>query len=320
MADALINFVVKWSAKEYVINVHKEGTVLCLKKAIEVETGVKVERQKLLNLKFKGKSAEDAVKLSGLDLKVGFKIMMMGSLEQDITTASTIPETVDEIINDLDMTEEEIALENREEYLSKIAKRVENYEIKLLNEPRHGKKLLVLDIDYTLFDHRSAAETGNELMRPFLHEFLTAAYDDYDIMIWSATSMKWIEEKMKLLGVSTNQNYKILGYLDYLAMISVHMDKYGLLDVKPLAVIWGKFAGIYSSKNTIMFDDIRRNFLMNPQNGLRIRAFRDAHQNRDKDRELLYLAQYLKDIAPLEDMSHLNHRSWEKYRPSKKHK
>lgn len=320
MADALISFVVKWSAKEYAIHVDKEGTVLCLKKAIEVETGVKVERQKLLNLKFKGKPAEDAVKLSSLDLKVGFKIMMMGSLEQDITTASTVPEIVDEIINDLDMTEEEIALENREEYLSKIAKRVDSYEIKLLNEPRQGKKLLVLDIDYTLFDHRSAAETGNELMRPFLHEFLTAAYDDYDIMIWSATSMKWIEEKMKLLGVLTNQNYKILGYLDYLAMISVHMDKYGLLDVKPLAVIWGKFSGIYSSKNTIMFDDIRRNFLMNPQNGLRIRAFRDAHQNRDKDRELLYLAQYLKDIAPLEDMSHLNHRSWEKYRPSKKHK
>ncbi len=92
------------------------------------------------------------------------------------------------------------------------------------------------------------------------------------------------------------------------------------MKVKPLAVIWGKFAGVYTSKNTIMFDDIRRNFLMNPQNGLRIRAFRDAHQNRDKDRELIYLAQYLKDIAPLEDMSHLNHRSWEKYRPSKKHK
>nr|SVE75905.1 EOG090X0A5K [Daphnia hispanica] len=320
MADALISFVVKWSAKEYTILVDKEGTVSCLKKAIEVETGVKIERQKLLNLKFKGKPAEDGLKLNNLDLKVGFKIMMMGSLEQDITTASTVPEIVDEIVNDLDLTEEEIALENREEYLTKIAKRVDSYEIKLLNEPRQGKKLLVLDIDYTLFDHRSAAETGNELMRPFLHEFLTAAYDDYDIMIWSATSMKWIEEKMKLLGVSTNQNYKILGYLDYLAMISVHMDKYGLLDVKPLAVIWGKFVGTYSSKNTIMFDDIRRNFLMNPQNGLRIRAFRDAHQNRDKDRELLYLAQYLKDIAPLEDMSHLNHRSWEKYRPSKKHK
>ena len=50
-------------------------------------------------------------------------------------------------------------------------------------------------------------------------------------MIWSATSMKWIEEKMKLLGVSTNQSYKITSYLDYLAMISVHVPKHGLLDV-----------------------------------------------------------------------------------------
>lgn len=49
-------------------------------------------------------------------------------------------------------------------------------QINILNEPREGKKLLVLDIDYTLFDHRSVAETGNELMRPYLHEFLTDAY------------------------------------------------------------------------------------------------------------------------------------------------
>lgn len=52
-----INVVVKWSAKEYEIAVpNSTGTVLCLKKAIEVKTGVKVERQKLLNLKFKGNS------------------------------------------------------------------------------------------------------------------------------------------------------------------------------------------------------------------------------------------------------------------------
>lgn len=46
----------------------------------------------------------------------------------------------------------------------------------MLNDPRPGKKLLVLDIDYTLFDHRSAAESGLELMRPYLHDFLESAY------------------------------------------------------------------------------------------------------------------------------------------------
>lgn len=46
--------------------------------------------------------------------------MMMGSLEEDITSAITAPTTVDDVVNDLDLTEEEIALENREEYIAKV--------------------------------------------------------------------------------------------------------------------------------------------------------------------------------------------------------
>ena len=53
-----------------------------------------------------------------------------------------------------DPQEEEVALQDKEIYLEKIAKRVRDYEVKILNPSRENKKLLVLDIDYTLFDHR----------------------------------------------------------------------------------------------------------------------------------------------------------------------
>lgn len=56
--------------------------------------------------------------------------------------------------------DEEIAIENQEVYLNKVARRVKEYEVKILNELRPGKKLLVLDIDYTLFDHRTTAQSG----------------------------------------------------------------------------------------------------------------------------------------------------------------
>ena len=58
------------------------------------------------------------------------------------------------------------------------------------NKKRPGKKCLVLDIDYTLFDLGSSAERPDELARPHLHSFLAACYEHYDILIWSATSMK----------------------------------------------------------------------------------------------------------------------------------
>ncbi|XP_060219802.1 ubiquitin-like domain-containing CTD phosphatase 1 isoform X3 [Meriones unguiculatus] len=223
------------------------------------------------------------------------------------------PPDNDDVINDFEIEDEVVEVENREENLLKVSRRVKEYKVEVLNPPREGKKLLVLDVDYTLFDHRSCAETGVELMRPYLHEFLTSAYEDYDIVIWSATNMKWIEAKMKELGVSTNANYKITFMLDSAAMITVHTPRRGLIDVKPLGVIWGKFSEFYSKKNTIMFDDIGRNFLMNPQNGLKIRPFMKAHLNRDKDKELVKLTQYLKEIAKLDDFLELNHKYWERY-------
>ena len=75
----------------------------------------------------------------------------------------------------------------------KLQKRILSATVKQLNAPRPGKKCLVLDIDYTLFDMKSVAERPDELARPFLRHMLSTVYQHYDIVIWSATSMRWIE-------------------------------------------------------------------------------------------------------------------------------
>lgn len=61
-----------------------------------------------------GKVPDDECQISALKLKNGFKIMMMGSLEKDIEDASAPPEEMPEVVNDLDIEEEEIAIESRE--------------------------------------------------------------------------------------------------------------------------------------------------------------------------------------------------------------
>ncbi|KAF7490617.1 Ubiquitin-like domain-containing CTD phosphatase 1 [Sarcoptes scabiei] len=312
----LVTITIKWSSKEYPIDSLKDyDTVLQLKTRIYEETGVKPERQKLIGLKTKSSGPmDDTTKISELFLKPGVKIMMVGSKEEDIDSIDLDPLDIPYVINDFDIEDDELdllAIHNRSEYQAKIEKRVKEIRINILNEMRSGKKLLVLDIDYTLFDHRSIAEHASHLMRPYLHEFLESAYQDYDIVIWSATSMKWIEIKMRQLGCTRNSNYKIAFFLDITAMISIHTQKYGVINVKPLGVIWGKFPQ-FNHKNTIMFDDLRRNFLMNPQNGLKIKSYRNAYKNKDKDKELYHLAKYLKLIALLNDFSSLNHDHWHK--------
>lgn len=318
--ESSLSVVIKHGGSEFKIeNLMQDHTVQYLKEQIEELTQVRLVRQKLFGIKSKSeKQLTDEMTLEETNLVDGMKIMMMGSQEKEIQSIEqasrriAVPLDDDFDLDDLDEIDADKRIPFEPEYKKKIARRVQHYKIKMFNEPRPNKKLLVLDIDYTLFDHRSTGQTAADLMRPYLHEFLTAAYQDYDIVIWSATSMRYIEAKMDELRVSSNPNYKITFYLDGAAMISVWSHKYGNLNVKPLAVIWGKFPGQYTSKNTIMFDDTRRNFLMNPQNGLKIKAYREAFKNRDTDQELLHLSRYLTKIAEMDDFSRLDHRHWQR--------
>lgn len=95
----------------------------------------------------------------------------------------------------------------------------ENMGFKAINMPRKGRKLVVIDIDETIYDRKATSSYAAE--RQFLHEFLESVYEDYDIGIWSATSMKAIERKLQVLNVSNHLGYKILFYVDINAMIPI---------------------------------------------------------------------------------------------------
>ncbi|GMH45984.1 hypothetical protein BSKO_13948 [Bryopsis sp. KO-2023] len=308
--------VVKWSGQEFVIPVDPEDTVEAVKRKIQDKTNVAPKRQKLLGLKAKGKLAQDDSLMSDVKLKPGQKVMMMGTPEEVIESTSKQVEEAPEIADDFDLDPEDeknIQVTDRPETQEKLKRRVESVEVKIMNPPREGKKLLVLDIDYTIFDLGGSAERPEELARPYLHEFMTACYQHYDLVIWSATSMKWVEVKMKELGVSTHPDYKITFMLDHSAMVTVHTEKYGVFDCKPLAFLWAKFPDFYNESNTVMLDDLRRNFIMNRQNGLVIRPFAKSHRTRHTDRELLRLKRYLTFIGTRESLSDLNHRRWESF-------
>lgn len=337
---------VKWSGKEFNLGdagVTENTTIVELQDILYKLTEVMPEHQKLFGVKFKDANVDT---MKSCKVKPTAKLMMMGSVQKDIQAVQSISkdDLGPDLLDDFDDGEyENIAIMDQEVYLNKITRRVNEYPVKIFNKPREGAKLLVLDIDYTLFDHRSPAERAIELQRPYLHEFLTRAYrKGYDIIIWSATGMKWIESKMNILGVSTNPNYKIVCYLCSYAMVEVYLEVKGLKRVKPLGTIWGKVGGkdsfednmrpkdyekadksgpplgkYYSPKNTIMFDDVKRNFIMNPRNGLTIKPFRDATTTdaRQTDNELELLATMLENIYDEEDFTQLDFsgRKWKKY-------
>jgi ubiquitin-like domain-containing CTD phosphatase 1 len=70
-------------------------------------------------------------------------------------------------------------------------------------------------------------------------------------------------------------------------------------EVKALDIIYAKLPQ-FNPANTIHIDDLARNFVMNPGEGLRISAFKNGPENRH-DTQLFLLEQYLRKIAVEED-------------------
>jgi ubiquitin-like domain-containing CTD phosphatase 1 len=311
-------FNIKWSGKDVEAIVEATETVAGLKRVLELETNVLAKKQKLLGLKtLAGKPATDDTLITELSIKPNQKIMLMGTAETKLE-ALAAQELIEPHVQDFaEETEdaEPLDLASRPEVQEKLQRRIKAAIIKEMNPSRPGKKAAVFDIDYTIFALDSKSENPLDLARPFLHQFFTAIYPYYDIIIWSATSMKWIDVKLKELCVSNHPDFKITLCMDYTSMVTVAAAGHGrtVFDCKPLQVLWERYPQHYDSKNTVMFDDLKRNYVLNQQNGLVIRPFKRALTSGKDDRELLKLQAYLLKIADLETLEELDHARWEKF-------
>ena len=304
-----IRFVTKFEGKELVCETLMDDCVDDLKRQIEHATNVPRKRQKLLGL-VKGALPRNDARLGDLRY-VRHKIVDDDDDETWKEVSFTLMGTPDDKLlppkNDTDAAlafAEEWKLKN-ESVLRSFAT---SLEVNWLAPHRPGKPLLVLDLDHTLvdFDRRT---TRTIAQRPYLKEFLATAFEYYDLVVWSQTSWRWLEVKLTELGLLPST--KIAFVLDKRSMFSISSANLRGSTVhhrvKPLDLIWRR-CSFWHQKNTLHIDDLERNFVLNPRNGLRCRPFHRDYA--DNDNELSLLSRYLVTVSRSSDFSELDHSNW----------
>jgi len=320
-AEKWFKLTFTWSGKPFALELAESDRVFDLKAALMSLTNVPPERQKILGL-VKGKLPPDQDRIADLKLSTGKKFTLIGTPEgaeiKDPSQLEFLPDVVNDL--DVDFTENPaaaMAYLNDQRNIRKVKEISKGLEINIIHPLRPGKRLLVLDIDYTILDTKpltSGSLPPAECARPGLHEFLEAIYPYYDICIWSQTSWRWLEAKLvELEMIGSTKNYQISFVLDKTTMFTVFSERKGQTyshSVKPLQIIWNHFPQ-YSAKNTIHVDDLSRNFALNPNEGLKIRAFKNAYSEEAlSDHELEKVGKYLLHIVSVEDFRSLRHKDW----------
>ncbi|KAF9227726.1 HAD subfamily IIID h [Gyrodon lividus] len=320
VTETWISLSFAWAGKSFDLELAESDRVFDLKACLMSLTNVPPERQKILGL-VKGRLPPDQERISDLKITAGRKFTLIGTPAGDEIKDPSQLEFLPDIVNDFDVDLAEnplaaAAYRNDQRNIRKVKEATAKLQINIINPLRDGKRLLVLDIDYTILDTKpltSGSLPPAECARPHLHEFLEAIYPHYDICIWSQTSWIWLETKLVELGmIGSTRNYQV-SLLDKTCMFTVFTERNGQPynhSVKALQIIWNHFPQ-FSAKNTIHVDDLSRNFALNPPEGLKIHAFKNAHtEQAQADQELEKLARYLTHIASVSDFRTLKHKDW----------
>lgn len=301
-------------------------TIAQVKDLLEEETRILPKRQKLVGLLANAggaKGVHDELPLSGLKVKgksdgtneIVHQFILMGTPEEGIFVDPSERDDLPDVVDDFDFdfnagSHEWLQHKANGENLKKFT---EHTPVHIMNPPREGKPLLVLDLDHTLLDFSSKTlQRDNEtrvpgqglaaiMKRPFMDKFLSDCYPYYDIVVWSQTSWRWLETKLIELGMVTHPGYKFCFVLDKTSMFAVESFKRDGTSikhhVKPLQIIWSKFPDRWGSHNTVHIDDLSHNFALNIGSGLKCSAYYRKKNSGKRDSELLGLSNYLVQLA-----------------------
>ena len=166
------------------------------------------------------------------------------------------------------------------------------------------RKLLVLDLDYTLYypsetpivaDFCVVADGVSVWIkkRPYLNQFLSYAVENYDLMVWSASSRKYIDQVVSHLlpDVPLVYIYSSERCTTKWNQFSDEPHPYVIKDMKK---VWRR-NNPYTKKNTLVLDDTPKTYLRNYGNAIPI----DGYIGGNNDTELLRMIEVLEQYHPM---------------------
>jgi ubiquitin-like domain-containing CTD phosphatase 1 len=192
-----------------------DTTVGEIKDMIKDETHILPKRQKLVGLvavKGGAKGVTDDLPLSELKVKgkttteesgmevITLQFILMGTPEEEIFVDPHERDDLPDVVDDFDLdfnagSEEWLQHVTNGENLKRFT---EKTPVHIMNPPRQGKPLLVLDLDHTLLDFSSKTLQRDSsvnrhvpgqgmaavMKRPYMDDFLAACYQHFDMVEW----------------------------------------------------------------------------------------------------------------------------------------
>jgi hypothetical protein len=157
---------------------------------VSEETCIPINRIKLIGVfGAAGTSDNDVIMLNQFEKKIKkndtFVITVMGTPDAELAAFEQGGEktATDAVLNDFNHNFTPASKE-----WHNLKRFTDSLEINFIQEPRPGKKLLVLDLDHTILDFSSRDNVSPaQMKRPFMDCFLETMYESYDIGIWSQT-------------------------------------------------------------------------------------------------------------------------------------